>query len=179
VPLPERALRCPRRCDRFACSPSPAPQSSLAACGGPRTKPEPLPRFTAPTRHKGEVSANDILFRAIALVGTPYRHGGNTPQGGFDCSGLVEYVFRDVAGIVLPRTAQDISEIGAPEVRRDRLESGDLVFFRQSWRVSHVGIYVGEGRFVHAPNEGGTVRLDLPRRDYWDKHFSSAKRIPL
>ena len=152
----------------------------LAACGGPRPKPQPLPRFTAPTRHKGEVSANDILFRAIALVGTPYRHGGNTPQGGFDCSGLVEYVFRDVAGIVLPRTAQDISEIGAPEVRRDRLESGDLVFFRQnSWRVSHVGIYVGEGRFVHAPNEGGTVRLDRLGDDYWNQHFSGAKRIPL
>ncbi|HSC10477.1 MAG TPA: NlpC/P60 family protein [Rhodanobacteraceae bacterium] len=151
----------------------------LAGCGGPRPKPQPLPRFTAPTRHKGEVSANDILFRAIALVGTPYRYGGNTPQGGFDCSGLVEYVFRDVAGIVLPRTAQDISEIGAPEVRRDHLESGDLVFFRQSWRVSHVGIYVGEGRFVHAPNEGGTVRLDYLADNYWDKHFSGAKRIPL
>jgi len=152
----------------------------LAACGGPRAKPQPLPRFTAPTRHKGEVSANDILFRAIALVGTPYRYGGNTPQGGFDCSGLVEYVFRDVAGIVLPRTAQDISDIGAPEVRRDHLESGDLVFFRQSSRrVSHVGIYVGEGRFVHAPNEGGTVRLDYLAETYWDKHFSGAKRIPL
>ena len=131
-------------------------------------------------RHHGEVSANDILFRAIALVGTPYRYGGNTPQGGFDCSGLVEYVFRDVAGIVLPRTAQDISEIGAPDVRRDRLESGDLVFFRQSSRrVSHVGIYVGEGRFVHAPNEGGTVRLDYLVDDYWNRHFSGAKRIPL
>ena len=152
----------------------------LAACGGPRPKPQPLPRFTAPTRHKGEVSANDILFRAIALVGTPYHYGGNTPQGGFDCSGLVEYVFRDVAGIVLPRTAQDISDIGAPEVRRDGLESGDLVFFRQgSRRVTHVGIYVGEGRFVHAPNEGGTVRLDYLADDYWNKHFSGAKRIPL
>jgi cell wall-associated NlpC family hydrolase len=153
--------------------------SILAACGAPRPQPQPLPRFTAPTRHKGEVSANDILFRAIALVGTPYRYGGNTPQGGFDCSGLVEYVFRDVAGIVLPRTAQEISEIGAPDVNRDRLESGDLVFFHQSRRVSHVGIYVGEGRFVHAPNEGGTVRLDHLDDDYWNKHFSGAKRIPL
>jgi cell wall-associated NlpC family hydrolase len=169
MPAPLRPLRLPT----LACA------VILAACGGPHPKPQPLPRFTAPTRHKGEVSANDILFRAIALVGTPYRYGGNTPQGGFDCSGLVEYVFRDVAGIVLPRTAQDISEIGAPEVRRDRLESGDLVFFRESWRVSHVGIYVGEGRFVHSPNEGGTVRLDYLADNYWDKHFSGAKRIPL
>lgn len=152
---------------------------ALAGCSAPHPRPQPLPRFTAPTRHQGEVSANDVLFRAIALVGTPYRHGGNTPQGGFDCSGLVDYVFRDVAGIVLPRTAQEISQIGAPEVRRDRLESGDLVFFHQSRRVSHVGIYVGEGRFVHAPNEGGTVRLDQLDDDYWRKHYSGAKRIPL
>jgi cell wall-associated NlpC family hydrolase len=113
------------------------------------------------------------------LVGTPYRSGGNTPQGGFDCSGLVGYVFLDVAGIVLPRTAQEISEIGAPDISVDRLESGDLVFFHQSRRVSHVGIYVGEGRFVHAPNEGGTVRLDHIDDAYWREHFSGAKRIPL
>ena len=169
MPVPLRPLRLLT----LACT------SVLAACGGPRPAPQPLPRFTAPTHHQGEVGANDILFRAIALVGTPYRYGGNTPQGGFDCSGLVDYVFRDVAGIVLPRTAQEISQIGAPDVRRDRLESGDLVFFHQSRRISHVGIYVGEGRFVHAPNEGGTVRLDHLDDDYWREHFSGAKRIPL
>lgn len=163
----------PLHCLALACA------LALAACSAPHKSPQPIPRFTAPTRHSGEVNANDILFRAIALVGTPYRYGGNTPQGGFDCSGLVGYVFRDVAGIVLPRTAQEISEIGAPDVRRDRLESGDLVFFHQSRHVSHVGIYVGEGRFVHAPNEGGTVRLDHLDDDYWREHFSGAKRIPL
>jgi cell wall-associated NlpC family hydrolase len=105
----------------------PAQSSWLRAAG--RAEPQPLPRFTAPTRHKGEVSANDILF-APSRWSAPYRHGGNTPQGGFDCSGLVEYVFRDVAGIVAAHR-QDISEIGAPSAR-DRLESGDLVFFRQS-----------------------------------------------
>jgi len=153
---------------------------ALAACSAPHPKPGPLPRFTAPTRHHGEVGANDILFRAIALVGTPYHSGGNTPEGGFDCSGLVAYVFRDVAGIVLPRTAEEISEIGAPEIDHDRLESGDLVFFHHQTRsISHVGIYVGEGRFVHAPNEGGTVRLDRLDDAYWHAHYSGAKRITL
>lgn len=152
----------------------------LAACSTPRPKPGPLPRFTAPTRHHGAVGPNDILFRAIALVGTPYRYGGNTPEGGFDCSGLVGYVFRDVAGIVLPRSAADIGDIAAPDIDRNRLESGDLVFFRHLTRhVSHVGIYVGEGRFVHAPNEGGTVRLDRLDDTYWHEHFVGAKRIPL
>lgn len=153
---------------------------ALAACSSPRPRPAPLPQFTAPRRHHGEIGPNDILFRAIALVGTPYRHGGNTPEGGFDCSGLVGYVFRDVAGILLPRTAEEIGAIGAPDISRTRLESGDLVFFNhRSRRVGHVGIYVGEGRFVHAPNEGGTVRLDRLDDDYWREHFSGAKRIPL
>lgn len=152
----------------------------LGACSTSPPKPQPLPRFTAPTRHKGEVGPNDILFRAIALVGTPYRYGGNTPEGGFDCSGLVGYVYRDVAGIILPRTAAEIGAIGAPDVRRDDLASGDLVLFRQRSRsVTHVGIYVGEGRFVHAPNEGGTVRLDRLDDSYWRDHYSGAKRIPL
>jgi cell wall-associated NlpC family hydrolase len=145
-----------------------------------RIPPGPLPRFTAPTRHHGEIGPNDILFRAIALVGTPYHYGGNTPEGGFDCSGLVGYVFRDVAGIVLPRTAEEIGEIGVPEIEHDSLESGDLVFFHQHTRsISHVGIYVGEGRFVHAPNEGGTVRLDRLDDAYWQAHYSGAKRITL
>jgi cell wall-associated NlpC family hydrolase len=153
---------------------------ALAACSAPQPKPGPLPRFTAPSRHHGNVGPNDILFRAIALVGTPYRYGGNTPEGGFDCSGLVGYVYRDVTGILLPRTAEEMSQIDAPQIERNRLDSGDLVFFRVHGRwASHVGIYVGENRFVHAPNEGGTVRLDRLDDSYWRDHFSGAKRIPL
>jgi len=153
---------------------------ALAACSAPQPKPGPLPRFTAPSRHHGNVGPNDILFRAIALVGTPYRYGGNTPEGGFDCSGLVGYVYRDVTGILLPRTAEEMSQIDAPQIERNRLDSGDLVFFRAHGRgASHVGIYVGENRFVHAPNEGGTVRLDRLDDSYWRDHFSGAKRIPL
>ncbi len=149
--------------------------AGLSGCGGLGTKPAPPLTYPAQTR---SANPNDILFRAIGLVGTPYRYGGNTPRGGFDCSGLVDYVFRDVAGIGLPRTAEEISRIDAPEVSRNRLESGDLVFFHTNGRrISHVGIYVGKGRFVHAPNAGGTVRLDYLDEPYWREHFASAKRI--
>lgn len=123
-------------------------------------------------------TANEVLFRSLGLVGTPYRYGGNTPQTGFDCSGLVGYVFRDVAGVALPRSADAMSHVDKPAVKRERLRPGDLVFFRHNGRgISHVGIYVGEDRFVHAPNEGGTVRLDRLDGAYWSDHYAGAKRI--
>ena len=151
----------------------------LGACSASRPKPK-SPVFATRVHPKSDINANDILFRAIGLVGTPYRYGGNTPEGGFDCSGLVDYVFRDVAGIDLPRTAREIGEINAPTVKRNQLESGDLVFFGHGvHHTSHIGIYVGRGRFVHAPNQGGTVRLDLLDAPYWNKHYSSAVRLPL
>jgi cell wall-associated NlpC family hydrolase len=124
------------------------------------------------------VRSNEVLIRAIGLVGTPYRYGGNTPEGGFDCSGLVGFVFRDMAGVALPRSTRELIDIPAPSVPRDALQPGDLVYFNPSGgRVSHIGIYVGEGRFVHAPSRGGTVRLDALGSDYWTKHFVGAKRV--
>jgi cell wall-associated NlpC family hydrolase len=124
------------------------------------------------------VRSNDVLMRAIGLVGTPYRYGGNTPEAGFDCSGLVGFVFRDAAGLVLPRSTRELIDISAPSVDRGELLPGDLVYFNpRGGRVSHIGIYVGEGRFVHAPSRGGTVRLDALGSDYWSKHYVSAKRI--
>jgi len=150
---------------------------ALAACAA-RPKQPPAP-FVPPQHIKGGVNANDILFRAIGLVGTPYRYGGNTPDGGFDCSGLVTFVFRDVAGVSLPRTAQEIAAIQAPHVKRKQLDSGDVVLFGSGDRINHVGIYVGRGRFVHAPNAGGTVRLDYLDAAYWNEHYSGALRILL
>ena len=149
----------------------------LAACGAHPTRPSPAPARAARTPEQLRANPNDILFRAIGLVGTPYRYGGNTPAGGFDCSGLVGYVFNDVAGIVLPRSSQDIARIDAPSIGRKDLESGDIVLFHGSAQVSHVGIYVGKGRFVHAPNEGGTVRLDELDAPYWKEHYAGAKRL--
>jgi cell wall-associated NlpC family hydrolase len=150
---------------------------ALSGCGHETIKPSPHITYPRNAGARG-ANPNDILFRAIGLIGTPYRYGGNTPSGGFDCSGLVDYVFRNVAGIALPRTAEEISRVDAPRVRRTQLESGDIVFFHhRGRRVSHVGIYVGKGRFVHAPNEGGTVRLDSLNAPYWRAHYSGAKRV--
>ena len=122
--------------------------------------------------------ANDILFRAIGLVGTPYRWGGNTPAGGFDCSGLIDYIYRTATGIKLPRTSHDMASMHARKVRKmTQLASGDLVFFDIGGAISHVGVYVGKGRFVHAPNSGGTVRLDDIDGPYWGDHFAYGRRV--
>ena len=121
--------------------------------------------------------ANDVLMRAIGLVGTPYRYGGNTPAGGFDCSGLVGYVFLDAAKVYLPRTTREIAKVRSRTPPRDRLASGDIVVFADGGQVFHVGIYVGEGRFVHAPSTGGTVRLDRIDSPYWSRVYAGARRV--
>lgn len=123
-------------------------------------------------------NANDVLFRAIALVGTPYRWGGNTPDSGFDCSGLIDYIYRTSIGLQLPRTSQEMASMrGTRVAQQTQLLSGDLVFFGSAGRISHVGVYVGKGRFVHAPNSGGTVRLDDIDGPYWRSHFAYGKRV--
>ena len=122
-------------------------------------------------------AANAVLMRAISLVGTPYRYGGNTPEGGFDCSGLVNYVYSDMLDLKLPRTSRELAAYQGPKIEPRELATADLVFFGSGGGVSHVGIYVGEGRFVHAPSTGGTVRLDHLDGSYWRRNYSGAKRI--
>ena len=122
-------------------------------------------------------AANAVLMRALGLVGTPYRYGGNTPDGGFDCSGLVTYVYRDMLDLRLPRTSHDLAAARGERVDEDQLAAADLVFFGSGQDVSHVGIYVGEGRFVHAPSTGGTVRLDRLDGAYWSTHYRGALRV--
>ena len=130
----------------------------------------------APEGYEG--TANDVLFRAMALVGTPYHWGGNTPDGGFDCSGLVDYIYRNAANIALPHSSRAMASINGQKVRSmGDLISGDLVFFDIGGDISHVGVYVGKGRFVHAPNSGGTVRLDDIDGPYWRDHFAYGKRL--
>jgi cell wall-associated NlpC family hydrolase len=144
----------------------------LAGCSSaPRQAQRPT--VSSPAAH----AANAVLMRAIGLVGTPYRYGGNTPQGGFDCSGLVGFVFADAAGLALPRSTAEIARMPATSVGRDRLAAGDLVLFTDAGRVSHIGIYVGDARFVHAPSTGGTVRLDPLDAPYWQKRFAGGRRL--
>ncbi len=152
----------------------------LAACSSRAPAPAPVvqPQVTY-TQPSPSPIADDVLIRAIGLVGTPYRWGGNTPDSGFDCSGLIKYVYRDAAGISLPRSTREMIVMQAPTVDAGSLQSGDLVFFATGGgsQVSHAGIYVGEGRFVHAPSTGGTVRLDYLSNSYWAKAYLQAKRV--
>ncbi|MEZ5463129.1 MAG: C40 family peptidase [Dokdonella sp.] len=151
----------------------------LCACGKDSARPDSSSAASSRRQSATETTeaANAVLFRALALVGTPYRYGGNTPESGFDCSGLVGYVFRDAAGIQLPRTSAAMGALDDPDVPKGRLESGDLVLFASGRKISHVGIYVGEGRFVHAPNKGGTVRLDSLDAPGWRETFRTGKRV--
>lgn len=119
--------------------------------------------------------ASDIAIHALGLVGTPYRYGGNTPESGFDCSGLIAYVYRSRAGVAPPRTVAQMGEFGQP-VDAGGLRTGDLVIFGGR-SPTHAGIYVGEGRFVHAPSTGGTVRLDLLNSVYWSRQKASFRRL--
>ncbi|UTW08530.1 C40 family peptidase [Pseudomonas benzenivorans] len=149
----------------------------LSACAGHSPAPQTAYQIPASSPHG---SSEDVLFRALGLVGTPYRYGGNTPEGGFDCSGLIGYVYRDAAGIQLPRSTRELKALRAPTIgSREALQSGDLVFFATSGgrKVSHAGIYVGNGRFVHAPSSGGTVRLDSLSNSYWQRTYLDAKRV--
>ena len=116
-------------------------------------------------------AASEVTDRAFSMIGTPYRWGGTTPKKGFDCSGLVNYVFQDVDDVDLPRTARAIYNMDNNKVSRGKLQPGDLVFFRiRSRSVDHVGIYVGNDRFVHAPRRGKKVRVSDLNSSYWKAH---------
>ena len=155
----------------------------LAGCGRDDVRPTPARKAVVPQRDWPQVAprdataANAVLMRAISLVGTPYRYGGNTPESGFDCSGLVNYVYRDMLDLRLPRSSRELAAWQGPRIAPGQLATADLVFFGSDGQVSHVGIYVGEGRFVHAPTTGGTVRLDHLDGSYWRRNYTGAKRV--
>lgn len=124
----------------------------------------------------GQASGSPASY-ARSLIGAPYKFGGNSPKTGFDCSGFVGHVFKRTLDISLPRTTQQMSRQGK-EVRFTQLREGDLVFFDTNRRsFSHVGIYLGDDRFIHAPSSGGHVRIEDMKKDYWRKHYNGARRI--
>lgn len=116
---------------------------------------------------------------AQSLIGAPYRYGGSSPRTGFDCSGFVGHVFGFAADVSLPHGAEQISRHGLP-VKSSQLREGDLVFYdTNNQAYSHVGIYLGNDRFIHAPSSGGSVRVEDMKMDYWKKHYNGARRITL
>jgi cell wall-associated NlpC family hydrolase len=120
--------------------------------------------------------AAQVALEALSLVGIRYRYGGNSPEQGLDCSGLVRYVFRE-AGTDLPRTSNEMSRRGQPVDKQD-LQPGDLVFFNTLNRAfSHVGIYLGNNQFVHAPSAGRAVRVEDMDISYWKTRFNGARRV--
>ncbi|MEN6585590.1 MAG: C40 family peptidase [Sulfuricella sp.] len=130
---------------------------------------------TLQTRQAAGVS--DMLNYALNLIGVNYKYGGTQPTTGFDCSGYVSHVFRQVAGLSLPHNALAISRQGK-QISLNELQPGDLVFFNTLRRsFSHVGIYIGNNRFVHAPSSGGGVEVVSLQDSYWVKHFNGARRI--
>jgi cell wall-associated NlpC family hydrolase len=121
--------------------------------------------------------SQEVLLQAMSLEGTKYKLGGNSPETGFDCSGFVNYVFNQAANVKLPRTTGGLSRVGQ-SVDLKELQPGDLVFFNTMRRsFSHVGIYIGDGDFIHAPRSGRTVTVENMETGYWHQHFNGAKRI--
>ncbi|MBO9357663.1 NlpC/P60 family protein 2 [Bordetella petrii] len=123
-------------------------------------------------------SLSDMVVRAgLDTLGTPYVWGGEDPEGGFDCSGLTQFVYREIVGLELPRTARAQRRAGVA-VSKKHLQPGDLVFFttRRRGGVSHVGIYIGQNQFVHAPTRGSSVRIDSLDNHYWSRHYVAARR---
>ncbi len=142
-----------------------------APVGTRQSSAEP-PRKAAP-----HVDRSEALLTALMTLGVDYRYGGRSGATGFDCSGLVAYVYEEAYGIRVPRTVLGQSATGIA-VRADDLEPGDLLFYDTLGHpYSHVGIYLGDGKFVHAPKTGSTVRIENLRSSYWTQRFTGARRI--
>ena len=145
----------------------------LAGCGSVPTTPESVPAVSA--RPHVSVEGREVTLYALGLIDTGYRFGGKNPEAGLDCSGMVAYIFDRAAGLKLGGSAADIARRGRP-VGRDDLRPGDLVFFNtRNAPFTHVGIYIGDDRFIHAPSSNGRVRIDQMSARYFAQRFSAAR----
>jgi cell wall-associated NlpC family hydrolase len=151
--------------------------TALTGCGTlPFSAPAPTPAPVAPAPAP-RAERSEALLQALLSLGIDYRYGGNSPATGFDCSGLVAHVYREAWGINLPHNTKAQSRAGVP-VSLAELQAGDLVFYdtlKQPY--SHVGIYLGDGRFVHAPKTGARVRVESLQSAYWSQRYNGARRI--
>ncbi|MBV8037886.1 MAG: C40 family peptidase [Pelomonas sp.] len=174
--------------DRTATQPSPATKPAPAQDAVSRflsergllnggAEPSGSSRLLASVRD----TASDLVLSAMNFLGVRYKLGGNSVENGFDCSGFTRHIFEMSVGLVLPRRADEqAKDSSLAAIRREELKPGDLVFFNTMRRTfSHVGIYVGEGKFIHAPRSGSAVRVEDMRDSYWAKRFTGARRADL
>ncbi len=128
-------------------------------------------------RQHMSLAASDLVVTAMGFLGVPYRRGGNSAETGFDCSGFVRAIYEQTVGLVLPRRAAEQAQ-ATQMIAREDLKPGDLVFFNTMRRAfSHVGIYVGDGKFIHSPRSGAQVRVEDMRTAYWNTRFNGARRV--
>ena len=128
-------------------------------------------------RQTATEKASELVFTALGFMGVPYRRGGNTAETGFDCSGFVKAMYEQTVGLILPRRAEQQAAT-TQKIERSELQPGDLVFFNTMRRAfSHVGIYVGEGKFIHSPKPGAEVRVEDMGVSYWSRRFDGARRV--
>ena len=120
--------------------------------------------------------AGDLIMNAMSLIGLSYRFGGNSPTQGLDCSGFMQYIFKRSMGITLPRTSAEMATVGQ-QVDRANLKPGDMVFFGAGGRVSHVGMYIGNDRFIHAPRTGRDIEISSMNGAHWKSHYITARRV--
>ena len=167
-----------RQSPRDAALPGPARRRLRAGVLALALATATLAPHTVVRAEESEVNAGtELVLRALSLLGVHYRFGGSSPDTGLDCSGLVRHVFREAVGMVLPRRAVEISRAGEV-IDPAQLRPGDLVFYNTLRRAfSHVGIYIGDGRFVHAPSRGGGVRVEDMSDGYWRARFNGARRV--
>ncbi|HFC7992352.1 peptidoglycan endopeptidase [Neisseria meningitidis] len=135
-----------------------------------------LPVNRAPARRAG--NADELIGNAMGLLGIAYRYGGTSVSTGFDCSGFIQHIFKRAMGINLPRTSAEQARMGTP-VARSELQPGDMVFFRTlgGSRISHVGLYIGNNRFIHAPRTGKNIEITSLSHKYWSGKYAFARRV--
>lgn len=159
---------------------------AASAHAAPHASPDDMSQFLSEkgllakleqVRESVSSTASDLVFTAMGFLGVPYRRGGNTAESGFDCSGFVRAMYQQTVGLILPRKAEQ--QAAATEaIDRSELKPGDLVFFNTMRRTfSHVGIYIGEGKFIHSPKPGAEVRVESMSLAYWARRFDGARRV--